>query len=90
MIIEKVTTQNSGVRINWNMFWMQMKNNWLFQMLSVAVGISGNSGGGGNEESQIWRKCFCYLLKEAMQTYHGVYVMFFFSLTVKQSLENGI
>lgn len=30
MIIGKVTTQNSGVRINLNMFWMQMEYNWLY------------------------------------------------------------
>lgn len=65
MIIEKVTTQNSGVRINWNMFWMQMENNWLFQMFSrccrhyccchnrrrASIGVSLVK----------WWKCLCYL-----------------------------
>lgn len=40
MIIEKVTTQNSGVRINWNMFWMQMENNWLLRMCFPAIAIA--------------------------------------------------
>lgn len=60
MIIGKVTTQNSGVRINLNMFWMQMEYNWLFsERLSRS-----------RSEQNGWENAFVISRKRAMQTYY--------------------